>query len=125
MEFKNKNLNAIYEEVIKPLILDFIYIPVRIDNVQKSGKVSDKVLEEIANSKIIIAELTELSKNFYYEAGFAHAIGKEVIFTARKGTIVPIDLPGAKVIEWKTKSELEQELIKKFKSLVKKTETKK
>ena len=40
----------------------------------------------IRNSAFIIADISEGGANVLYEVGFARALGKDVIFTAREGT---------------------------------------
>ena len=118
MKFKDKVLNSAYTGVIKPIAKKYHYIPLRIDEIQDSGKITDQILEEISRSEVILADLAGERPNCYYEAGFAHAIGREIIFTIRKGTPIHFDLSAYRFIEWETEEELRQGLQSRFKSIV-------
>ena len=58
MKFGDKQLDSAYEGVIKPVIREFGYSPLRIDEVQDSGKITDQVLEAIATSRYVVADLS-------------------------------------------------------------------
>lgn len=117
MQFKNKLLDSAYEGVIKPIIKQHKYSPLRIDEIQDSGKITDQILEEISASEIVLADLSGERPNCYYEAGFAHAIGKEMIFTIRKGTRIHFDLSTYRFIEWETEDELRKGLKSRFSAI--------
>lgn len=121
MDFKSKAMDSVYEDIVKPVILDFILIPLKFNELKNNTKINDKILEEIANSRIIITDLSGLSHNHYYYIGFAYAIGKEIILTAKKGSHSHFDLATLPVSEWKNKAELEKIIISRLKSLTRKT----
>lgn len=117
MKFKDKVLDSAYEGVIKPIIKKFKYKPLRINEIQDSGKINEQILEEIGRSEVILADLTGERPNCYYEAGFAHAIGKEMIFTIRKGTPIHFDLYTYRFIEWETEEDLRTKLNERLKAI--------
>jgi hypothetical protein len=117
MKFNDKVLNSAYDGVIQPVIEKFGMQPLRIDEVQNSGKITDQVLESIACSRYILADLSGERPNCYYEAGFAHALGKELILSIRKADKIHFDLAGYRFIQWETEADLRRELIKRFTSL--------
>ncbi len=43
-----------------------------------------KILGEIAKAEFVIADMTHGSHGAYFEAGYAKALGREVIFTCRE-----------------------------------------
>ena len=117
MKFGDKFLDSAYEGVIRPVIDNFGMQPLRIDELQDSGKVTDQVLESIASSRYILADLSGERPNCYYEAGFAHALGKELILSIRTEDKIHFDLAGYRFIQWETEADLRRELIKRFTSL--------
>jgi hypothetical protein len=117
MKFGDKHLDSAYEGVIKPLIKEFGYTPLRIDEVQDSGKITDQVLEAIATSRYVLADLSGERPNCYYESGFSHALGKEIIFTIRKSDPIHFDLAGYRFIQWDTEAELRARLRERMASL--------
>ena len=117
MRFEDEFLNSAYKGVIQPVVEEFNYRPLRIDEIQDSGVISDQILKEIARSEIVIADLSGGRPNCYYEAGFAHALEKKIIFTIRKGETVHFDLSGYRFIVWSTEQELREQLQKRLQYL--------
>jgi hypothetical protein len=119
MKFGDKALDSAYKGAIKPLIEEFKYSPLRIDEIEDSGSVTDQILNQIARSEIVLADLTGDRPNCYYEAGFAHALEKEMIFTILKGSKPHFDLADYRFIEWETEEDLRVELRKRFTAIQK------
>lgn len=122
MGFNDEALNSAYEKVMKKVIVDFGYQPVRIDQMRFAGGVSDQILAEIEQSEIVLAELSGERPNCYYEAGYAHALHKEIILTNYKASPIAFNLRNHPFIEWKSEPELEGKLRERFKELVKDTQ---
>lgn len=51
-----------------------------------------RIYNQIANADVIIAEMTGRNPNVFYEAGYAHALGKNVILLTQKADDIPFDL---------------------------------
>lgn len=117
MKFGDKQLDSAYEGVIKPLIKGFNLEPIRVDEIQDSGKINEQILENISKSKIIISDLTGERPNCYYETGFAHALGKDIILTIHKSSEIHFDLSSHRFIMWETELELREGLRKRMKSI--------
>ncbi len=49
--------------------------------------IHDQIIAEIRKSRFVVADFTENRPNVYYEAGFAEALGKPVIYTCHKDHI--------------------------------------
>jgi hypothetical protein len=110
MKFDDPLLDSAYEGAMKPIIEEFGLRSFRISEVQNSGKITDQVLENIATSRFVLADLSGERPNCYYEAGFAHAIGKELIFTIHKGDHIHFNLAGHRFIQWETEEVLRKAL---------------
>lgn len=119
MQFGDEELDSVYELVIAPVIKSYGYESVRIDKLQNARSITDQVLEHIATSKFILSDLTGDRPNCYYETGFAHALGKELILTAKHPGDVHFDLQGYRFIIWKTAKDLRDKLIERFDALSK------
>lgn len=116
MKFGDPSLDSAYEGVIKPLGLLLGYKVLRVDEIQDSGVISQQILESISRSELVLADLSGERPNCYYEAGFAHALGREIIFSRRKGEKVHFDLAGHRFIEWETEEELRRKLRQRLES---------
>ena len=50
---------------------------------EHDGRIDDQIIAEIRRSAFVIADFTGHRGGVYYEAGFAHGLGRRVIFTCR------------------------------------------
>jgi hypothetical protein len=120
MKFGDEGLDSAYEGVIKPLGKKFGYKVIRVDEIQDSGNIPQQILENISKSRVIIAELSGERPNCYYEAGFAHALGKEIIFCVNKKDSVHFDLAGYRFISWRTEADYRRKLRERLESIAEK-----
>lgn len=101
------------KDVIKNFDLDCI----RIDEIESADSITDQILSFINDSKYVLVELTGNRPNCYYEAGYADALGKEIIYVIKKGEDIHFDLKHRKFIIWETESDLRKKLTNRFASL--------
>ena len=118
MKFGDDELDSAYEGVIRPVIEANDLKAVRIDEIQDSGRITDQVLEHIAESQFVLSDLSGERPNCYYETGFAHALGRKLILTIRSGDPIHFDLAGYRFIQWSTEADLRGKLRKRFASLL-------
>jgi hypothetical protein len=72
-----------YDNGFKPAISGSGYDPLRIDRKEHDRKIDDEIIAEIRRSAFVVADFTEHRGGVYYEAGFAHGLGRRVIFTCK------------------------------------------
>jgi hypothetical protein len=99
-----------YREIYVPAIKEAGLDPIRADELFSTGSVVEQIWEQVAKSKVLLADLTDKNPNVFYELGLAHAARKPVVFTAAKIDDVPFDLRHLRVIvyeirdpDWATK----------------------
>lgn len=68
------------------------------------------IFAAIRRSAFIIADVTEARPNVFYELGYAHALGKDVIVTAQEGTQLPFDVYDIPTLYWGSQNELATKL---------------
>jgi hypothetical protein len=118
MKFEDKKLDSAYEGVIKPVFKKFGIDVIRVDELEDSGKISDQILELISESRFVLCELTGSRPNCYYETGFAHALGKELILACHTNDKIHFDLSGYRFITWETENEYRKKLTSRLKKLL-------
>ena len=82
----------------------------RVDEDLSGRRITDVILESIAKAEVVFVDLTESRPNVYYEAGYAHGLGKKIIYIAKEGTTVEFDLKDYPVVFFKNQRELKKEL---------------
>jgi hypothetical protein len=118
MKFGDEELDSAYDDVIRPLGEEFGYTVLRIDEVQNSGKINDQILDSIAESELICADLTGARPNCYFEIGVALTLGKEMILSIKMEEEPHFDLSVNRFIKWKTKGSFRRQLRQRLESIV-------
>jgi hypothetical protein len=90
--------DTIYREVIKPEAELLQFQVVRIDELARPGIIFEDIKREIAESNVVIAEITAPNQNVFYELGYAHALNKPTILLAQRGKELPFDIRSYRVI---------------------------
>jgi nucleoside 2-deoxyribosyltransferase len=66
------------------------------------GVILQDVVRGLLEATVVVAEISSSDESFnanvFYELGYAHATGKDTILLARKGTSLPFDVSGYRVI---------------------------
>jgi hypothetical protein len=73
-----------WQTIIRPGIIAAGYRPFRVDKKEHADKVDDLIMAEIRRSKFLVADFSEQRGGVYFEAGFAHGLGRPVIWMCRK-----------------------------------------
>lgn len=74
--------------------------PMRADNFWENHYVIQDIVNLIARARIVICDLSNRNSNVFYEAGIAHALGKEVILIAQSDGDVPFDLRHLRYVKY-------------------------
>ena len=98
----DERFDPIYEAFIVPALREAGLEVARADNIESQRNILKDVMEGIANSDLIIADLTDANPNVYYELGVAHAFRKPVIHLTQLLEDVPFDLRSYRIIEYDT-----------------------
>jgi len=86
----------------------------RVDEQNFSETILDRIFNQINKADIIIAEVTEKNPNVYYEIGYAHGLGKEVILCTSNASEIPFDFKHFPHIIYTSISKLKDELKRKL-----------
>jgi hypothetical protein len=82
-------LYAVIKEVLEAE--EFGYKVKRADEDADPGMIGDRVISDIAHAELVVADLTDLNPNAFYELGIRRSTEKPTIHVARSGTQLPFD----------------------------------
>ncbi len=78
---------------------------------------NNKILQLIESSEFTVVDLTVPNPNVYFEAGFAQAIGKSLIYIAKKGTDIDFGFTEYPIIFFETKYDLRRKMCERLDKL--------
>lgn len=116
----DSSLDTIYEYGIKLAIeRDCGMSPIRVDKVHHSEKVCDRILAEIRRCQFVVADFTAHKPGVYFEAGFALALGRLVIWTCQEDEIeqAHFDTRQYPHLVWKDAADLRRKLTERIQAL--------
>lgn len=116
-------IDAIYDNVYKPMIQKYNFSVMRIDKKIFTGSIINEITDEITNSIALIADLTGNRGGVYYEAGIARGLQLchhpiKLILTCNKGYFekekVHFDVSGDNIILYDNENDLKVKLSTAF-----------
>ena len=120
----DQSTDEAFELGIRPAIEEAGYKPLRIDRKPDVDKIDDEIIAEIRRSRFLVADMTHGDRGarggVYYEAGFAHGLGLEVIFACRKGMEDELHFDTRQYyhIVWETPDDLRIGLLNRIRSRI-------
>lgn len=91
--------DTLYKEVIQPVSKSSGFHAFRGDDVFRPGVILQDIRRGIVESNVIVAEITPVNANVFYELGYAHALEKPTILLANRNVEkLPFDISGYRVI---------------------------
>jgi len=113
-----------YEHTIHPAVEGVlvdgqqVFRCVRADFVTKTGSITRDLLGRLYRSDAVVADLTDLNPNVFYELGVRHALRAGTILIALKGTRPPFDVGDLRVIPYEDRVGGEKEAIPQIQDML-------
>ena len=98
----DEELESVYTQFIKPVLEEEGFDVERADDIESQQNILKDILNKIRRSDLIIADLTDLNPNVFYELGLAHAFRKPVLLLTQTIGDVPFDLKSYRLLEYST-----------------------
>ena len=105
-------LKYAFKHGISPAIEATGHEPMHLGMLEHNELIDDQIVARIREARFLVADLTQHRAGVYYEAGFAHGLGKPVIFLVREDhqDEVHFDASHYNHIIWTDESDLRSKL---------------
>ena len=81
------------EEIIDPVFKDFPeYNVVRADKITQPGMIDAQIIRNLIDADLVIADLSSLNPNAFYEIGIRHMVQKPIIHMQLAQDKIPFDV---------------------------------
>jgi chaperonin GroEL len=104
MPFREPYL-AVYENAIKGAMHRLGFECKKADDLTSQRNIMKDVVDGISASTLVVADLTEMNTNGFYELGISHSLAKKTILLAQSVENVPFDLRAYRVIPYSADAE--------------------
>lgn len=109
-----RHIDGIIDEAIEPALGDKYKIEAA-HRKHEIGSINDKVIKNVYEANLVIANLTTTNPNVMYELAIRHSFGKPAIVIAEEGTKLPFDVVDENTIFYRNDptgaNELKQKLV--------------
>jgi hypothetical protein len=95
-----KRSDQVLKYIICPVVEKFGYKALRADQIAEPGIITSQVIQNILDSPLVIADLTDNNPNVFYELALRHAIKKPLIQIIRKNDSIPFDVAATRIIRF-------------------------
>ena len=96
---ERKHANLVLKGIIEPVMRDLDLVPVRGDQIDRSGIINQQVFECLAKARIAIADLSFANPNAFYELGIRHMCKLPTVQVIRKGDKIPFDVSQGRTLK--------------------------
>ncbi len=87
----------------------------RADKAAYTGEaINDVIYDGLRKADYVVVDLTGARPNVYFEAGYAHALGKAPFYIAREGAKLEFDVSGYPVLWYTTMKQLREDLTQRI-----------
>lgn len=97
-----EGFNEIYNLFLVETLSEAGYEVTRADDIRSCQNILKDIVRGVADSQLVVADLTDSNPNVYYELGLAHGLAKPVLLLTQEINELPFDLRSYRVLPYKT-----------------------
>lgn len=94
-----KRSDSVLKNIIRP-VLKKEYEIIRSDKISKVGNITSQIIDYLTKADLVIADLSSLNPNVFYELAIRHTTGKPYIQLIQTGEKLPFDIAYIRSIEF-------------------------
>jgi len=119
----DSEFNSIYEQLIKPSLEEAGYEVTRADSIIDQQNILRDIVSGIATADLVVADLTTLNANVFYELGLCHGLRIPTVLLSQSMDEVPFDLRSYRVQIYETRFDQIHKLKQSLKEIAEKHKT--
>ncbi|HEX8689601.1 MAG TPA: hypothetical protein VF729_05095 [Solirubrobacterales bacterium] len=92
-----------YKQVLRHLVQKVLksrYTVVRADEIDDEGLITNQIIEHLLEDDLVVADLTDLNPNVFYEVAVRHAARKPIVHLITKGQDIPFDVANMRTVQY-------------------------
>lgn len=98
---QKKRFDGVYRGIIVPAVREAGYEPIREDISATPGSIPKSIVTKLAEAEMVVADLTSINSNVFYELGIRHVFSKTgTVLIMNKGESIPFDNASYRVIQY-------------------------
>jgi hypothetical protein len=101
MPFNEPWSDIVFRQTIEPGIVGAGLQCIRGDTILRIGDLTQNIWGALLHAGVVVADVSILNANVFYELGLTHALGKDAIILKQAGSKVPADMAGVHYHEYK------------------------
>ena len=113
--------DAVYKDLVKPALEEVGYDVKRADSILNQQNILKDIVRGIAEADLVVADLTSLNANVFYELGISHAMQKPTVLLTQSNEDIPFDLKPYRVIPYSVHFNEAPQLSQKLRDIGEKT----
>lgn len=98
--YDDQHFSLVYEDIIKPSIINNKFIPVRADETKNTNLIQLDILQSIINCPIAICDISSRNPNVFYELGIRQAFDLPTVLLKDNVTDAPFDISGLRYVTY-------------------------
>ena len=95
-----KRSDLTFNYIIRPVVESFDYKLLRADQINEPGMITNQIIDQIVESSLVIADLTDYNPNVFYELAIRHIVKKPYIQMIKSDLEVPFDIYDMRTIPY-------------------------
>lgn len=115
-----RHADSFFNYIVKPALAEYSFTVVRADQICGMSSITDDIYKLLRESDLVIADISDLNANVYYELGFRLAINKNCIIMKDKDSTlsVPFDIGGYRYLPYSLSIDEASESVQKLKEFI-------
>jgi len=92
-----------YKQVLRHLVqrvLDDRFDVIRADEIDDEGLITNQIIEHLIEDDLVVADLTGLNPNVFYEVAVRHAARKPIVHLITAGQEIPFDVANMRAVPY-------------------------